>query len=262
MRRVRIESTVYEEVARTSPRRELLPNLQALRWWTVNADRQRRPLAFMHSSLRSLSVQLCQSFSNPLSGYIHDILRHSPHLTTVDIRSDNAAHDIEADVLMLALGLPQLRKIVVPMYFLTSRMATELSRIPTLERIVLASPVDGERGDREDVVDFAPVLADGCFTALKALSFAAHLQHALHFLNEFDVLSSTKGYAAFHIHCTLLKKIFAPVTPKPFISTFKLSNAFSTSPPLSSTHLRLLLWAMCLTSATRFTTWMTKLTKI
>ena len=183
-RRARLDSSVYEEITRTSsPRQELLPNLTTLAWWTDGADRQVRSLVFMHPNIRSLSIQFYNSASQPLSAYIDEILIRCPHLTKVEVRSRTPMRDIQAQVLTLVEKLPQLRSLVLPIYYITSATMTELAKKKGLQSIEFAHPTEGGTGERADVVNFAPVLPEGSFPNLRTLSFSAHLQHAVEVLS-------------------------------------------------------------------------------
>lgn len=183
VRRKQLEPSMYEEINRTCPRQELLPNLQRFAWWTVNAERQQRSLVFMHPNIKEISMHLYDTPAHPLSAYVDDILARVPHLTKLEVRAVAPMREIESQVLALAHGLPQLKSLVVPMYSITSTAIVELSKVPKLETIEFAHPIEGGTGDRADVAEFAPLLAPGAFPSLKKFSFSAHLRHAVNFIS-------------------------------------------------------------------------------
>lgn len=149
-RRTRLEPSVYDEIAKTSPRKELLSNLLGFAWWSVSAEQQRRSLVFMHENIKTLSLQFAHCLTQPLSAYVEKVLARCPHLTKLEVRSDTAMREIQTDVLSMVHRLPQLHSLVVPMYFLTSDVMAELSRVSDLESIEFSHPVEGGTGDRAD----------------------------------------------------------------------------------------------------------------
>ncbi|PSR94375.1 hypothetical protein PHLCEN_2v4460 [Hermanssonia centrifuga] len=174
---------IYDEIARTCPRQDILPNLHSLSWYTVDAVRQQRSLVFMHSNIKHIALQLHRSRDTPLSKYIDGILERTPHLLKLEVRAEAPMRSIQPELLALYRGLRKLRHLVSPMYFLTSGIISELSRAEKLGIIEFAEPVEQGTGDRADVAHFAPALNDGAFPSLLKLSFSAHLQHATQFIS-------------------------------------------------------------------------------
>ncbi|KAF7797268.1 hypothetical protein EIP86_008463 [Pleurotus ostreatoroseus] len=181
--RRKVENSVFDEIARTRPREELLPNLHTIGWWTSSADQQARSILFMHSNIKSLSLRFHNSPTHPLATYVQAIVERVPHVTRLEVRADTAMHDLQTEMLSLMSRLHQLKELVVPMYFITSLAMSELALLPALESVEFAHPIEGGTGDRADVVEFNPALLDDAFPALKRLSFSSHLQHAVNFLN-------------------------------------------------------------------------------
>ncbi|KAF7794961.1 hypothetical protein EIP86_006104 [Pleurotus ostreatoroseus] len=179
--RKQLSANVYEEISRTCPREDLLPNLQHVYWWATIAERQARSITFMHSNIRTLSLYFRNNSIHSLPTYVDNIALRVPHLTKLEVRADVAMHELQTDILSLVSRIPELRWLVVPMYFLTSLMMTELARLPCLETIELAQPTSGGTGNPIDVSDFHPNLILGAFPSLKKLGFAANLQHAVDF---------------------------------------------------------------------------------
>ncbi|KIP01120.1 hypothetical protein PHLGIDRAFT_131365, partial [Phlebiopsis gigantea 11061_1 CR5-6] len=178
-----IDPSVYAEIERTCPRRDILPNFHSLAWFCVDAPRQQRSLVFMHRTITHLSIYAHRSDDPPLRAYVQGILDRVPAVTKLEVRSQSPMRDIQAELGVLFRGLKELRHVVLPMYFLTSETVAELSRCPRLQIVELATPVERGIGDYNDVAAFAPVLtAHRPFPVLRRLAFSAHLQHAVRFL--------------------------------------------------------------------------------
>lgn len=192
-----LDPSIYTEIERTCPRREVLPNFQSLAWFCADAQQQRRSLIFMQPTLRHLAVQIHQSADLPLGDYVRGILERAPGVANLEIRSQHPAHDIQPELLLLFRGLRAIRHLIIPMYFLTSDIFSELARARQLEIIQLAVPVERGIGDRADVATFQPVLGPRSFPALRRLEFTAHLQHASALVMH---ASAPRDLSAFHLH--------------------------------------------------------------
>jgi hypothetical protein len=175
----RLDDSVYADIERTRPRQILLPNLQSLSWSCIDAASQRRSLLFTHPGMQHLALHIHRNHD---LAYAAEIAELVPGLKTLEVRSHAPARDVEAEVIELIHRLRELRRVVVPMYFLTSAVAAELATLAHLEAVDLAPPVERGTGDRADVATFAPALPSGAFAALQRLALTAHLQHALAFL--------------------------------------------------------------------------------
>lgn len=90
--------------------------------------------------------------------------------------------NFEDYVLILLRGLPHLQRVSVPIYGLTPRLLTELSRLKHVSTINLTHPARAEPGNRADVAHFFPALANDAFPALRSLSFSAQVEHAAQLL--------------------------------------------------------------------------------
>lgn len=178
-----LEPSGYDEISRTRPHEDLLPNLRYLYWWAASAERQTRSVVFMHSKIRTLSLRFCQDAAHPLSTYVDQIVKRVPNLTKLEVRSDAPMHDLQDGILSLLSRMSELKTVVIPMYFVTGLAMTALAVLPNLESIEFTHPLDGGTGDRTDVTDFHPILLDGAFPSLKKLSLSAYLQHAIDFAN-------------------------------------------------------------------------------
>ncbi|THH29009.1 hypothetical protein EUX98_g5182 [Antrodiella citrinella] len=174
-----IDESAWNDILHTKPHGDLLPNLQSLLWHAVHADRQHWSLLFMHAKVRYLSLQIHRSPGTPT--YIATLLERVSGLTELELRSDSPIRDVESDILPL-LHCPTLRRVVVPLYFLTTAFMTQLSRCPDLHDIQLSRPVEQGTGDRTDVLSFRPTLEEHAFPVLERLAFSAHVLHAIHFL--------------------------------------------------------------------------------
>ena len=180
-----LDPSVYTEIERTCPRQDILPHIQSFSWFCIDALRQQKSLLFMRPTLRHLAIHVHRSDDPPLGAYVQGILQLAPGLTKLEIRSQSPMRDIQPELLELIGGLRDLRHIIVPMYFLTEGTMAELSKVPRLEIIELAAPIERGIGDTRDVSNFRPAFVTRKpFPALRRLAFTAHLQHASEFLND------------------------------------------------------------------------------
>lgn len=89
---------------------------------------------------------------------------------------------LEADVLVLLRGLLDLQRVSVPIYCLTPRLLTEVSRLERLVTITLGDPARAEPGSRADVAHFAPAIGGNAFPSLRSLSFSSQVADATQLL--------------------------------------------------------------------------------
>lgn len=160
--------------------------------------------------------------------------------------------NLEDAVLILVQGLVHLERISVPIYGLTPRLLTALSRLERIVRVNLIHPARAEPGNRADVAHFVPVIDDDAFPALRNLSFSAQVADGTRFLRTSlfpaqltelhfkSIVTATSFalhelFAAVRDHCTSLVElsvdyIIAPDSPlsppppmqdRPTIATFR-----------------------------------------
>jgi hypothetical protein len=135
----------------------------------------------MSESVRSLTFEVAFDETFPRQPFFQDIVDRTPFLTYLDMRTKELARDIEADFLELIRGLRKLRKVVVPLYHLTSRVMETLSTLEDLGTIQFEFYKQG-KGIKEDLEVFNPTLTEDGFSSLWDLSLSAHLIHCTTFL--------------------------------------------------------------------------------
>lgn len=160
----------------------VLQNLLSQRWFSNDATRQRRSVIFTQPSIWELGLQLHATTEPPLQAYVAEIVARLPRVTKLELKSRHPVQRVHNEVLTLLRGLPRLRNITVPMYFLTSEVMAQLSHAEHLETVEIATPIEHGIGNRNDVALFQPHLQEGAFPELRHLAFSAHLQHTTQFL--------------------------------------------------------------------------------
>lgn len=136
----------------------------------------------MQSNIWELGLQLHATTEPPLQAYVTEVATRLPHITKLELKSRYPVQRVHNEVLVLLRGLPRLRNITVPMYFLTSEVMAQLSHAEHLETVEIATPIEHGIGTRNDVALFQPHLQEGAFPVLRHLAFSAHLQHTTQFL--------------------------------------------------------------------------------
>ncbi|KAI0750481.1 hypothetical protein C8Q74DRAFT_1374059 [Fomes fomentarius] len=247
-----LHSKVFEDLEATCPTPEIFPNLQSIRWYPCAPERQQLCLAFLHRRVKHLGLHLYRSDSPPLPDYLRGICARATHITTLDLCLEESMGNLEDAVLILLQGLLHLQQISVPIYGLTPRLLTALSRLERIVTVNLIHPARAEPGNRADVASFVPVIDDDAFPALRNLSFSAQVADGTRFLRSSlfpaqltelhfkSIVTATSFalrdlFAAVRDHCTSLVElsvdyIIAPDSPlsppprmqdRPTIATFR-----------------------------------------
>lgn len=173
---------VFEDLTATCPTGDIFPNLQSLIWYSCASERQQFGLAFMHQRVKHLGLHLYRSEQSSLTGYIREVCARCKDVTALELRLAEPMREFEDEVSILLRGLSRLQKISLPIYCLTSRLLTELSRLQQLEAITLGDPARADPGDRADVTELIPAFANDAFPALRSLSFGAQVANATQLL--------------------------------------------------------------------------------
>lgn len=153
----------------------ILPNLRSLVWLTDSVMRMRYSRLFQHERIESFTVYLHKTEAYPLSAFFQEVLLRMPNLTNLDLRFTFPAREVENELIELFSGLTALKRVVLPVYTLTSRIISQLSKCEYLGTIQFEFMNYQGHGDIEDVIDFIPQLADGAFPALWDLSLSVRL---------------------------------------------------------------------------------------
>ncbi|KAI0668069.1 hypothetical protein C8Q78DRAFT_1048133 [Trametes maxima] len=175
---------VFDEIARTRSTLNILPKLSSLTWESgLDGERLRLSLMFMHENVKSFTVRLIRSESYSLGIFFQEIALRMPKLTLLDLRFTFAVRDIEQELCALFKALPQLRKVILPKFTLTSKIIERLSKSPKLQVVQFEFLEFQGSGDVSDVHNWLPALEEDTFPALNDLSISVHLPHMTRFLN-------------------------------------------------------------------------------
>ncbi|RDX42426.1 hypothetical protein OH76DRAFT_1362817 [Lentinus brumalis] len=177
-----IHSKVFDELAATCTTSNIFPNLQSLIWYPSAPERQRLCLVFLHRRVKHLGLHLYRSEPPSLTDFISQICAQCPAITNLDLCLEEHMGNFEDYAVVLLRGLPHLQGVSVPIYGLTPRLLTELSRLNQVATINLTHPARAEPGNRADVAHFFPAIANNAFPALRNLSFSAQVEHATQLL--------------------------------------------------------------------------------
>ena len=170
-------------MARTRTTLEILPNLHTLEWRFEDVDCMERAMIFMHQRVRHLVISAPPLRYNDKSSFFLDICARMPNLLSLDLRVPYSVHLIEGDILELLRGLPHLKEVIFPEFFLTSTIVSELSRKKHISIIRFECGSQQGLGEEEDIDSFSPILEQGAFPVLQDLSITASLGDVIRFMN-------------------------------------------------------------------------------
>ncbi|KAI8970738.1 hypothetical protein BD414DRAFT_427415 [Trametes punicea] len=178
-----LHSKVFDDLSATCPYSAVFPNLQSLTWFSCAPARQDLCVTFMHRRVRHLGLKLYRSDPQSTTAFLNEICTRCSGVISLDLRFNEPMRYLENDVLPLIQGLRQLEQVSLPIFSLTSRLLTELSRLKHLTTISLGHPAQAQPGDRGDVTDFSPTISEESFVALRSLGFSATLLDAMRLLS-------------------------------------------------------------------------------
>ncbi|KAI0701096.1 hypothetical protein BC835DRAFT_1265508 [Cytidiella melzeri] len=179
-----ISSSVFDEMSRSRTTLNVLPNLRDLTWLTDTADRLRLSVLFQHEGISHFTVYLHKTLSVPLSTFCQEVLLRMPKLTHLDLRFRFPAREVEDDLVALLDGLKLLKRVVFPVYTITSRILAQLSTLQHLDTIQFEFIESQGHGDLADVEgNWNPQLKEGSFPALWDLSLSAKIPAITKFIN-------------------------------------------------------------------------------
>lgn len=174
-------SSIFAELASTRLSMHILPNLHTLYWlpasYTHDPDILLHAKLFLHPRLTRLAAYLpiraSDSFLiNPPDDFFSEVLARAPNLTKIDLRMDVPARYISSPICDLLRQLPDLEKVVLPEYHITSAVLGVLQTLPKLRVIQFEyGPAQG-CGDPADILALSPNLGAGAFPALADLSLS------------------------------------------------------------------------------------------
>ncbi|KAG1744906.1 uncharacterized protein EDB91DRAFT_1121572 [Suillus paluster] len=188
-------SGLLDDMARTRTTLEMLPNLHTLEWLFEDVDCMERATLFMHQRVKHLIISAPPFRYKTKTPFFVDICVRVPHLQLLDLRIPYRAECIETTILELLRGLPDLKKIIFPEFFLTSTIVSELSRMKHINIVQFEYGYEQGFGDERDVDSFAPVLEQGAFPALWDLAITACIRDVMKFMNaDFAPINLTSLY--------------------------------------------------------------------
>ncbi|KAI0738352.1 hypothetical protein C8Q80DRAFT_273044 [Daedaleopsis nitida] len=183
-----LHSKVFDDLRSTCPAPKIIfPNLQSILWYPCAPERQPLGLVFLHPRVKHLGLHLYRTVNSPtqtLPAYLSQVCRQCTSLTTLDLCLEEPMANFENDVLVLLHGLLHLQRISVPIYGLTPRLLTALSHLKHLVTINLIHPARAEPGNRADVAEYSPAIANDAFPALRNLSFSAQVMDGAQLLRD------------------------------------------------------------------------------
>ncbi|KAJ7650397.1 hypothetical protein FB45DRAFT_17131 [Roridomyces roridus] len=177
----RLSPTVFEDLARTRTSLNLAPNVNMLSWlaplrWSV---------MFMHPNVKHLVLHLPEDFvtmESP-STYVRDIVTRMSNLTCLDLRTNIPMHDIEDSMGLLLQSLVKLRKVVLPRFAFTTRIAEIVAELEDLGCVEFQYWPEQGCGDPGDTMAFKPTLKLGCFPSLWYLAATITIDCATDFMS-------------------------------------------------------------------------------
>ncbi len=150
---------------------------------------------FMHDTVTHFTVPLSHNETYPIASFFQEVVLRMPKLTYLDLRFEFSASSMVTEFSTFIGGLPNLRKIILPIFTITSGVMEVLSSLPSLGIIQFEFLLTQGQGVLTDVVPFAPKLQEGAFPALWDLSISAKLSDATKFLScDFGPTNLTSFY--------------------------------------------------------------------
>ncbi|KAG2113408.1 uncharacterized protein F5147DRAFT_680821 [Suillus discolor] len=188
-------SGLLDDMARTRTTLDMLPNLHTLEWIYEDVECMERATLFMHQRLRRLVISAPPVRHKDKVSFFLDVCVRAPHLHSLDLRVPYRVQHIETAILELLRGLPDLKTIILPEFFLTSSIVSELSRMKHINIVQFEYGREQGFGEEKDVDIFAPVLEEGAFPALWDLAVTARIEHVMRFMNaDFAPINLTSLY--------------------------------------------------------------------
>ncbi|KAG1857028.1 hypothetical protein DFJ58DRAFT_727051 [Suillus subalutaceus] len=186
---------LLDDMARTRTTLDMLPNLHTLEWIYEDVDCMERATLFMHQRLRHLIISAPPLRYKDKVSFFLDVCIRAPHLHSLDLRVPYRVQYIETAILELLRGLPDLKKVIFPEFFLTSSIVSELSRMKHINIVQFEYGHEQGFGEEKDVDTFSPVLEQGAFPALWDLAVTARIEHVMRFMNaDFAPINLTSLY--------------------------------------------------------------------
>jgi hypothetical protein len=181
----------WDAVSRTRTTLHILPNLLHLTWLKGvkdnDDDHQLKACAMLlHANIKSLAVAIPVTGMDEFGSLMLNIAGRAPNLEVLDLRANFALRWdgdlVEHQFMECVRHLRKLRKIIVPAFWLTTRVIEVLAELPVLRVVQYELFYPDRRGKPEDVLKFKPELKEGAFPSLLDLSLAADVLDIISFL--------------------------------------------------------------------------------
>ncbi|TFK53880.1 hypothetical protein OE88DRAFT_1654246 [Heliocybe sulcata] len=188
-----IRMELFDVIGRTRTKLNILPSLKELTWLTYDYKQLEASVLFMHGGVNKLVFYLptvCDrdrpASLEKLRSFCRNVVSRMPGLTHLDIRvggSPMSIRSFEPFVLQLISGLPNLEKLILPNYWITSDVLNEASKLRSLAVLQFENTSAQGEGLRADVDSLFPIFDEGAFPALWDLSLTTQLSSLTGLLN-------------------------------------------------------------------------------
>ncbi|KAG6865690.1 hypothetical protein C0991_000304 [Blastosporella zonata] len=174
-----LHHSVFDDVARSRTSLDILPNMHSLQWDA--SESLTLCVIFMHKNIKSLALHLPSDTTNVVRVF-EDVIARMPNVSQIDLRFQFSIHAIEAHLIRLISSLPNLRRIILPRFCLTTSLAESASQLKNLETLEFQYHEYQGQGEPDDIIDFKPELSNGTFPSLYDLSMTITFDAAMKFL--------------------------------------------------------------------------------
>ncbi|KAJ8522446.1 hypothetical protein ONZ45_g949 [Pleurotus djamor] len=176
----------FHEVARSRISLDILPNLNTLEWDDMND--LTFCVLFMSKNVKRFRVYLADDadsrLPNGVAALFQNITTRMPNLEYLDISSQLAMSEIEPETIQLFQGLPKLKEVEFPLYYLTPPVTKTLSQLKQLEMVGFQYDEERGSGAAADVNVPPAILDQGAFPALYDFSTSMPFRHATKFFTQ------------------------------------------------------------------------------
>ncbi|KAH9474987.1 hypothetical protein JR316_0012086 [Psilocybe cubensis] len=200
--KIPLHKSVFDDVARTRTRLDILPNMHTLHW---KASLE-LAVMFMHKAIKNFAVYLPELNEISPRPFFEDVSTRMPNLTSLDIRTNIPVQRIENEMVNLFQQLPKIQKVTFPRYYFTTRIAEVLSKLENLGVVEFQYLDYQGSGDVQDVIPFVPSFTEGAFPALWDHSMAVSFDDAARFL---DIPFSPTNLTMLYLDSYMIESPFA-----------------------------------------------------
>ncbi|EIN06479.1 hypothetical protein PUNSTDRAFT_127250 [Punctularia strigosozonata HHB-11173 SS5] len=183
-RRATLSSNAWDDIARTRTSLNIFPSLNRLSLAAKRTAHLRDFVTLMQPNIKHLNMKLRNPAfeeedlgSVPYGLFFQNIGTRMPNLLSLNVSvfSYFPLSIIEEDFIELLSKLRRLEKVVLPIYWVSSRVVSELSRLPYLKVLQFEHFPEQGYGDASDCSPFSPALEEDAFASLVDFSLAVSL---------------------------------------------------------------------------------------